>query len=263
LIEFLRRPYEDDSVSYYFFPGGGRVAAIGALMRLADKDAVVPALIEALEDPSWGMREYAAKELCDLGDERAAKALEKLLALPVIKATGESGEPRARMWALRALQKIVGDEVLEWCGTRDQVHSWVSCRCSKCGKILHKWTHGKCSSCGIIRRYACEFTDLHYAIRHDADLEEIRELCRNGLVNVGDEEGFTPLMKASGSEGSLAIVKLLLEFGADINAKSVKGTSALSMAALHDQQDVVEYLIAHGARGGFTVRSTSGESRRY
>jgi ankyrin repeat protein len=96
------------------------------------------------------------------------------------------------------------------------------------------------------------------AIRPDADLGEIRDLCLNGLVNVGDEVKFTPLMKASGSEGSLAIVRLLVDLGADINAESTRGTTALSMAALHDKQDVADFLIQHGAKGGFTVRSSRG-----
>jgi hypothetical protein len=132
-----------------------------------------------------------------------------------------------------------------------------------CGQTGHTWRHGKCARCGVIRRHYCEFTDLHMAITPSADLSAIRDLCRNGLVNVGDEEGFTPLMKASGSEGSLAIVEVLIEFGANVNAESKKGTSALSMAALHDKQDVVQYLRAHGAKGGFAVRriSSDGESR--
>jgi len=207
------------------------------------------------------VRKAAAKALGNLGDERAIEALAK--HLPVYDTLG--GADTTREAALTALEKIVGDEVLEWCMTRDQVHAWVSCKCSKCGKVLHKWTHGKCSSCGIIRRHTCQFTDLHTAIKYkdEVDLEEIRNLCRNGLVNVGDEEDFTPLMAASRKDGGLPIVKLLLEFGANINAESTRGTSALSMAALHGKQDIVEYLIAHGARGGFTIRSTSGESRRY
>jgi ankyrin repeat protein len=104
---------------------------------------------------------------------------------------------------------------------------------------------------------------LHLAINPLSNLNEIRGFCSNGLVNIGDEQNFTPLMKASGSEGSLALVKLLLELGADINAESTRGTSALSMAALHNKQDVVQYLIARGARGGFTLRSTDGTVKYY
>jgi Ankyrin repeats (many copies)/HEAT repeats/PBS lyase HEAT-like repeat len=262
LVEFLRKPYADESISYYSFPGGGRSSAIGALKELVGKEAV-PALIEALEDQSWGVREEAAKELCELEDVRSVEALEKLM-LPVRAVSGESGEPRARTWAQRALQSLIGDKVLEWCKSRTETHAWVGCKCSTCGTIVHRWQHGKCSGCGMIRRIA-GFTDLHRAICKNVDLDEIRNLCLNGLVNVGDEEGFTPLMKASGDEGNLEIVRVLVELGADINAESRCGTSPVSMAALHGKQNVVEYLKQHGAKGGFAVRtrSSSGESVKY
>lgn len=106
----------------------------------------------------------------------------------------------------------------------------------------------------MIHRHHCGFTDLHLAISENADINGIRLLCSNGLANIGDEEDWTPLMKASGKEGNLAIVKLLVESGADINARSKKGTTALSMAALHNKQEVAEYLTGHGAVVDFTLR---------
>ena len=92
------------------------------------------------------------------------------------------------------------------------------------------------------------------AIHPNANLQEIKELCLNELVNVGDEEGFTPLMKASGKEGSLEIVVLLVEMGANINAHSKNRTSALSMAALHGKDDIYNFLIANGAKVDFVIR---------
>ncbi len=253
LTDFIRKPYEDESISYYSFPGGGRSTAIGALKTLAGIEAV-PALIAALEDKSWSVREEAAHALCELGDARAAEALERIY-LPVRHLEGGSGEPRARMWAKRALQKMIGDEVLLWCKSRNETHvSDSSCKCSACGTTSHSWKHGKCSHCGLVRRHYCNSTDLHLAICSNADLNEIRLLSRNGLVNMGDEEGFTPLMKASGKEGNLAIVKILIEESADVNVKSMRGTTALSMAALHGKNDVEEYLSSRGAVRDFVVR---------
>lgn len=154
------------------------------------------------------------------------------------------------------------DESHEWqgckcskCGTtRDEAHDFVCCKCSRCGKEIHKWTHGKCSACGIIRRHYCKFTDLHLAIHPTANLNDIRDLCLSGLVNVGDEEDWTPLMKASGKDGNLAIVKLLIELGANINARSNRDTTAASMAALHGKQDVLDFLITKGVVIDFIVR---------
>jgi ankyrin repeat protein len=92
------------------------------------------------------------------------------------------------------------------------------------------------------------------AIKKNADLDEIRNLCLNGLVNIGTDDNFTPLMKASGKDGSLEIVKILVEFGADIEAHSNNDTTALSMAVLHGKKAITEFLISHGGVIDFVVR---------
>jgi hypothetical protein len=137
---------------------------------------------------------------------------------------------------------------------RNEGHKWNGCKCSQCGREEHNWEDGRCRACGRIMRNDFGWTALHGAIHKDADLKKIRDLCLNKLVNVGDEEGWTPLMKASGNKGNLEIVKLLVEMGANINARSIKGTTALSMAKLHGNEDVAEYLIENGARVDFTLR---------
>jgi ankyrin repeat protein len=127
--------------------------------------------------------------------------------------------------------------------------------CAKDGE--HLWMDGKCFYCRKVRRDSWGSTDLHLAIRNGASINIIRDLCRNSLLNVGDETGFTPLMEASGPNGNLEVVKLLLSMGADINAESTRGVSALSMAALHGKGDVIEYLKNNGAKVGFVLRSSN------
>ena len=133
------------------------------------------------------------------------------------------------------------------------LHALKNCKCSICGKEKHKWVFGKCTTCRQIRRHYFEFTDLHLEIKPNANLKKIRALGM-GLVNIGDEIGFTPLMKASGKEGNLGIVILMVEMGADVNAHAKNGTTALSMAALHGKQDVYDFLISNGAFVDFVLR---------
>jgi hypothetical protein len=256
------------------------VSAAAALSALGDKSAA-PALIKALKDPSWVRRAQAAKALWFLGDQSATEALAELVMLPVsAEAEMDHIEGRAKVAALRAIRSK---------GDRRAVPALLKAVSSPCAKIRdeaiqtlkyfpdvvferpncakgHWFEHGKCGVCGLIRRHHSGFTDLHLAIHKDFSHYKIRMLCENGLVNIGDEVGFTPLMKAAGPEGNLTIVKLLVQLGADINAESRRGASALSMAALHDKQDVVQYLKECGAKGGFSIRtrSSSGDSvKRY
>jgi ankyrin repeat protein len=61
-------------------------------------------------------------------------------------------------------------------------------------------------------------------------------------VNSVGEEGVTPLMTASIS-GSIEIVKLLVEYGAIINATLIDGwQTALDLACYYEHKDVCQYL---------------------
>lgn len=53
---------------------------------------------------------------------------------------------------------------------------------------------------------------------------------------------WTPLLRAC-SQGYLEAVKILVEHGADITAKTPNGTSCLSMAAKHRHFSLIYYLL--------------------
>ncbi len=88
-----------------------------------------------------------------------------------------------------------------------------------------------------------------------ADANSVRLLLDHGAnVNVVDPLGRTPLMYAAASDlQALDVVKLLLERGADVNAKSAHqgrdtGQSVLDIAKLHGDTPVVEWLVKSGAK---------------
>ena len=187
LIEFLRKPYKDESISYYFFPGGGRGSAITALQKLRDR-RTLPALIEALDDLSRDLRRYAAQAIYEIGDEFATEALAKLVILPVPNEA--KGTATDKMWALKAIEKFGDERAVR--ALLQAVKSPSAEICDQaiatlkkfpdvtfdrpntnCSQDLHWFEHGKCSVCGAIRLHYCGFTDLHWAINGNADLDEI------------------------------------------------------------------------------------------
>jgi ankyrin repeat protein len=70
-------------------------------------------------------------------------------------------------------------------------------------------------------------------------------------INAKDVDGWTPLLWASGvhnsKEGSQAIVRLLLEHGADINVPSRTGWTPWHSASFNGALEVVRMLLEHGA----------------
>ena len=78
--------------------------------------------------------------------------------------------------------------------------------------------------------------------------EEVRGILDSGVdVNARNEGSReTALMTAAGG-GNLETVQLLIERGADVNAKSVEDGTALLVAIEQHNEDVVDYLLAHGA----------------
>ena len=78
-------------------------------------------------------------------------------------------------------------------------------------------------------------------------LDVARLLIEHGAeVDARDEFGTTPL-HAAVVRGSLDVVRLLIELGADIEAKSADGVTPLHVAAFYNLLGVARILIEKGA----------------
>jgi ankyrin repeat protein len=92
-------------------------------------------------------------------------------------------------------------------------------------------------------------TLCHYVASNVTCEEDIRFLvnvCGNDAVHAGDSFGKTPLHCASLSENDLA-VRVLVEFGADIDRRDNRGRSALTFAVTKMKSSCVDLLLALGA----------------
>ena len=91
-------------------------------------------------------------------------------------------------------------------------------------------------------------TDLHQAAAR-GDAVAVGLLVRSGLnlENVKNKDGKVPLHYAAEAKNGLECVKILVEHGADINAKDSFNQTALEFAAFSGRADIVAYLIAHDA----------------
>ena len=88
---------------------------------------------------------------------------------------------------------------------------------------------------------------LHVAVE-DGDLEMTTLLIDNGAsVNVFTNDGLSPLINNLQSSPSLAIVKLLVESGANINQARSPVFTPLHAAAYNGYTDIVVYLLQNGA----------------
>src|SRR3984885_4620231 len=80
------------------------------------------------------------------------------------------------------------------------------------------------------------------------DIAKTKLLIVSGAdVNASSKNlGRTPLLIAASYPGSVAVLQLLLDHGANIHAKDRRGMHALGRAALSADVDVVRFLVEHG-----------------
>ncbi|KLI30873.1 ankyrin, partial [Brachyspira hyodysenteriae] len=87
--------------------------------------------------------------------------------------------------------------------------------------------------------YSTPLTEAMY------DEELVRKLIDLGAdVNLPAQSGFTPLMA---SHNNIAIAELLIEKGADIEAKDDYGINALVYASSDENEEMVKFLLEKGA----------------
>ena len=113
----------------------------------------------------------------------------------------------------------------------------------------------KCAACVSLLLPAAPKDALDNVLLQEAatDPRAVRELLEAGASPTASFTGlgFTPLMFAAGSEtGAIENVKLLIAHGADVNAKTADGVTALDIAVRQGRADAMETLRSAGALEG-------------
>ncbi len=89
-------------------------------------------------------------------------------------------------------------------------------------------------------------TGLHVAV-YSRNITQVQLLVEQGAnINARSNDGITPLYQAVHS-GYTDIVKFLVEQGADIKAKNSNGYTSLHLAAMNNNMDLVKFLVGKGA----------------
>lgn len=97
-----------------------------------------------------------------------------------------------------------------------------------------------------------DFRPVHSAIRWKKPVDEVRSmLTSKRAANCIDEGNGNYPIHIAAQNGHLDYVNLLIEKGADVDAKNGKGNTALHMALSYDYYDCVQALIAAGANVNF------------
>lgn len=88
---------------------------------------------------------------------------------------------------------------------------------------------------------------IHDAI-FDGDIERVRSILNTGInIEEKDSDGDTPFLTCCTYRPLAEVMELLIDQGADINARNAKGESALSIAVGKKKLPVIDILLKHNA----------------
>jgi ankyrin repeat protein len=90
------------------------------------------------------------------------------------------------------------------------------------------------------------FSDLYRLNTLIADLDKGNLQRKTEIMNSLDAKGITPLMACAIDDFELGAA-LLMENGVDINIHNHDEKCALTMAVLHGNENMISFLISHGA----------------
>src|SRR6267378_4981357 len=110
-------------------------------------------------------------------------------------------------------------------------------------------------SFSIVAAFAQSPSDTVYQAIRSNDLSTLRSLLKTSDVNLKDQKETTPLMYAA-AFGSLDAMKILVEAGADVNAKNALSVSSLLWCA--GDLEKVRLLVSKGA--DVNARSKQGQT---
>lgn len=113
--------------------------------------------------------------------------------------------------------------------------------CPSCGKLI-SGLEPECPHCGAEKRYTAKESDLFHAASK-GDFAAANRLLADG-VRPNTDALFIATVK-----GDVAIVRILLERGANAKAKDKHGQTLLQLATAEGHAEVVDALKAAGATG--------------
>ena len=91
-----------------------------------------------------------------------------------------------------------------------------------------------------------KWTAIHFAARFQ-NIAGIRILLEHGAeVDARDVQQTTPLLAVAGGSGDVEAIRVLLEHGADVHAETLAGQSAIELASFWGGEDAIRTLLAWG-----------------
>ncbi len=112
------------------------------------------------------------------------------------------------------------------------------------------YRQGHIGVCELLKKYgAYDLLEASFC----ANLEDIRDFLKNGDANYSDPFGHTALHWAA-MNGNNEVIKILINYGANINALNNAGTPPIFFAITRNLVSTIQLMIRHGATLSYTSK---------